>query len=102
MYVNDRNTDATPAYTIGNVRVGFEQRRGRWVIREFARLNNFTNRNYVGTVIVGDANGRYFEPAANRNALFGFASTPPSNPGELRIDSRARPCCRAKDFRAVP
>jgi len=71
MYVNDRNTDAAPAYTIGNVRVGFEQRTGRWLLREFARLNNFTDQNYVGTVIVGDANGRYFEPAATRNFLIG-------------------------------
>ena len=73
IYVNDRNTDAAPAYTIGNVRVGFEQRTGRWLLREFARLNNFTNENYVGTVIVGDVNGRYFEPSATRNFLIGFS-----------------------------
>jgi len=73
IYVNDRNTDAAPAYTIGNVRIGFEQRTGRWVVREFARLNNFTNENYVGTVIVGDVNGRYFEPAATRNFLIGVS-----------------------------
>ena len=74
MYVNDRNTDYAPAYTIGNLRVGFEQRTGRWVLREFARLNNFTDRNYVGTVIVGDTNGRYFEPAATRNFLVGLSA----------------------------
>jgi iron complex outermembrane receptor protein len=74
MYVNDRNTDAAPAYTIGNLRAGFEQRTGRWVLREFARLNNFTNRNYVGTVIVGDTNGRYFEPSATRNFLIGVSA----------------------------
>ncbi len=71
MYVNDRNSDAAPAYTIGNARIGFEQRLGRWLLREFVRVNNFTNRNYAGTVIVGDANGRYFEPAASRNVLVG-------------------------------
>ncbi len=48
MYVNDRNTDYAPAYTIGNLRIGFEQRTGAWLLREFVRLNNFTNRNYVG------------------------------------------------------
>ncbi len=74
MYVNDRNTDAAPAYTIGNLRIGFEQRIGSWLFREFARLNNFTNRNYVGTVIVGDTNGRYFEPAATRNFVLGLAA----------------------------
>ena len=44
------------------------------MLREFARLNNFTNRNYVGTVIVGDTNGRYFEPSATRNFLVGVSA----------------------------
>ena len=74
MYVNDRNSDAAPAYTIGNLRIGFEQRSGRWLFREFARLNNFTDRNFVGTVIVGDVNGRYFEPSATRNFLVGVSA----------------------------
>jgi iron complex outermembrane receptor protein len=74
VYVNDRNTDAAPAWTIANVRVGFEQRVGPWVLREFARLNNLANLNYVGTVIVGDANGRYFEPSAMRNFLIGASA----------------------------
>ncbi len=74
VYVNDRNTDAAPAWTIANLRVGFEQRTGQWVLREFARLNNFTNVNYVGSVIVGDSNGRYFEPSAMRNFLVGISA----------------------------
>lgn len=73
VYVNDRNSDAAPAYTIGNVRVGFEQRTGRWLLREFVRLNNFADVSYAGSVIVGDANGRYFEPAATRNLLIGIS-----------------------------
>ncbi len=75
MYVNDRNTDAAPAYTIGNVRVGLEQRAGAWLLREFFRLNNLANVNYVGSVIVGDTNGRYFEPAATRNYLIGASAS---------------------------
>lgn len=71
MYVDDRNIDAAPAWTIGNVRVGFEQRSGRWVLREFLRVDNVADVNYVGSVIVGDASGRYFEPAARRNFLLG-------------------------------
>jgi len=74
IYVNDRNTDAAPAWTVANLRVGFEQRAGAWVFREFARLNNIANRNYVGTVIVGDTNSRYFEPSATRNFLVGLSA----------------------------
>jgi iron complex outermembrane receptor protein len=44
------------------------------VFREFARLNNFTNVNYVGSVIVGDTNGRYFEPSATRNFPVGVSA----------------------------
>ena len=74
IYVNDRNTDAAPAYTIGNVRVGFEQQRGSTGrCASSSRLNNITNVNYVGSVIVGDTNGRYFEPAPTRNFLVGVS-----------------------------
>jgi iron complex outermembrane recepter protein len=74
VYVNDRNTDAAPAWTIANLRVGLEQQVGAWTLREFVRLNNFTNVNYVGTVIVGDTNNRYFEPSATRNFLIGVSA----------------------------
>ena len=57
---------------VANIRAGFQQERGAWTFTEFARLNNFTAKNYSGTVIVGDTNGRYFEPSAERNFLIGF------------------------------
>ena len=74
MYVNDRNTDAAPAYAIANIRAGIEQRAGPWTLREFVRVNNLFNKNYVGSVIVGDTNGRYFEPAAVRNFFIGASA----------------------------
>jgi iron complex outermembrane receptor protein len=74
LYVNERNTDATPAYAVFNVRAGFEQKVGTWTLREFARVNNLADRNYVGSVIVGDTNGRFFEPAARRNYLIGASA----------------------------
>ena len=74
MYVNDRNTDAAPAWTIANVSIGFEQQAGQWSLREFVRLNNLTNQNYVGSVIVGDTNNRFFEPSATRNFVAGISA----------------------------
>jgi iron complex outermembrane receptor protein len=41
--------------------------------RAFARLNNVTDRNYAGSVIVGDTNGRFFEPAPGRNWFAGVS-----------------------------
>jgi iron complex outermembrane receptor protein len=75
VYVNDRNTDAAPAWTIANLRVGFRQRIDRWTLTGFARLNNVGDANYSGTVIVGDTNGRYFEPSAMRNFLVGLGAS---------------------------
>ena len=74
VYVNDRNTDAAPSYAIANVRIGFEQGAGAWTFREFVRINNLFDRNYVGSVIVGDTNSRFFEPSDRRNALAGLTA----------------------------
>ena len=71
-YVNDANT-ATPApsYAIANVRVSAEQKAGPWRFTEFARIDNLFDRNYIGSVIVGDGNSRYYEPAPGRNGMVG-------------------------------
>ncbi|HEX6136719.1 MAG TPA: TonB-dependent receptor [Casimicrobiaceae bacterium] len=71
LYVNDRNSDAAPAYTVMNARIGFAQTSGQATWREFVRVNNLFDRNYAGSVIVGDTNGRYFEPAPGRNWFVG-------------------------------
>jgi len=74
VYVNDRNTDAAPSYAIANVRAGLEQGSGAWTFREFVRVNNIFDRNYAGSVIVGDSNGRFFEPSARRTYLVGVSA----------------------------
>jgi iron complex outermembrane receptor protein len=72
LYVNDRNTDASAAYAVVNIRAGVEQRQGMWTVREFIRVNNLMDKNYVGSVIVGDTNNRFFEPSAFRNFVAGI------------------------------
>jgi iron complex outermembrane receptor protein len=71
MAVDDRNTDFTPAATVFNLRVSFAQVRDRWTFREFLRLDNIADKTYVGSVIVNEANRRYFEPAPGRTWLLG-------------------------------
>lgn len=71
--VNDRNSDAAPAYTVANLRIAAEHRRGDLRFSAFVRINNLADRDYVGAVIVGDTNGRYFEPAPGRNGFAGAA-----------------------------
>lgn len=60
-----------PSYAIANVRVSAEQKAGPWRFTEFARIDNLFDRNYIGSVIVGDGNGRYYEPAPGRNGMVG-------------------------------
>jgi iron complex outermembrane receptor protein len=74
VYVNDRNSDAAPGWAIGNLRAAVAREVSGWMLRAFVRLNNVTDRNYVGSVIVGDTNGRYFEPAPGRNVFAGLSA----------------------------
>jgi iron complex outermembrane recepter protein len=67
VYVDDQNSDAAPAYTLANLRLGFEQKKNDWRINETLRIDNLTDRSYIGSVIVADANRRFFEPAPRRN-----------------------------------
>jgi iron complex outermembrane recepter protein len=72
IYADDRNTDAAAGYWVANWRVGFEQQSRHWRFSEFASLDNLANRAYVGSVIVNDANSRFFEPAPGRTAYVMF------------------------------
>jgi iron complex outermembrane receptor protein len=37
-------------------------------------VNNLFDRNYIGSVIVGDSNRRYYEPAPGRNWVLGVSA----------------------------
>jgi iron complex outermembrane recepter protein len=75
LFTNDANSEAAGAYTVWNVRAGFEQRARGWRIAEFVRVDNVTDRRYVGSVIVGEVNGRYYEPAPQRNVMAGVEAS---------------------------
>jgi iron complex outermembrane receptor protein len=72
VYVNDINTDKAPSYTIFNVRAGFEQKLSNWRFKEYIRIENITDKDYIGSVRVNDGNALFFEPAAGRNYLLGI------------------------------
>jgi len=72
VYADDANlARPAPGYAIANLRVQAQQQQDRWRFREYARLNNLFDRDYIGSVIVGDANKRYYEPAQGRNWVIG-------------------------------
>ncbi|HKA40659.1 MAG TPA: TonB-dependent receptor [Burkholderiales bacterium] len=75
IYVNDPNTEAAPPYTVWTLRAGFEQRARNWRISEFVRVDNVFGRDYIGSVIVAEANNRFYEPAPTRNHLVGVQAS---------------------------
>ena len=74
VYVNDRNTDTAPSYTIFNLRAGFEQNLAHWQFKEYIRVENMFDKEYIGSVRVNDGNALFFEPAADRNYLLGLSA----------------------------
>jgi len=75
VYADDANAERpAPGYALLNLRVHARQQAGAWKIKEFARLNNVLDRQYVGSLIVGDSNKRYYEAAPGRNWLVGVSA----------------------------
>jgi iron complex outermembrane receptor protein len=74
VYVNDINTDSASSYTIYNIRAGFQQTLNNWAFKEFLRIENLTDKEYIGSVRINDANSRFFEPSAERNYLLGLSA----------------------------
>ena len=70
-YVNDLNSDAAPGYAVFNARVAkeFLFSGARMVL--YGRIDNLFEKRYAGSVIVNDANGRFFEPAPGRRFFVG-------------------------------
>ncbi|OLU17426.1 TonB-dependent siderophore receptor [Pseudomonas sp. PA1(2017)] len=68
VYVEDTNTErAAPSYAVFNWRTRFEQNFGPWKTHQTLRLDNLADKQYVGSVIVGDGNGRFYEAAPGRS-----------------------------------
>lgn len=59
-------------YTVFNWRGGFGQEVNNWKFAEFVRIENITDRKYVGSVRVADGNERFYEAAPGRNWLLGL------------------------------
>lgn len=69
---NDQNTVRAPAYTVVGVNSGYKWLVRDWSLDLFGRVDNLFDRNYIGSVIVNESNGRYYEPAPGRNYSVGL------------------------------
>ena len=69
---NDENTAKAPSWTVVGLTTGYKWSYGRMDIDLFGRIDNLFDREYVGSVIVNESNGRYYEPAPGRNYGIGL------------------------------
>ncbi|EIW8698812.1 TonB-dependent receptor [Klebsiella pneumoniae] len=69
---NDENTAKAPSWTVVGLTTGYKWSYGRMDLDLFGRIDNLFDREYVGSVIVNESNGRYYEPAPGRNYGIGL------------------------------
>lgn len=69
---NDENTAKAPSWTVVGLTTGYKWSYGRMDMDLFSRVDNLFDREYVGSVIVNESNGRYYEPAPGRNYGIGL------------------------------
>ncbi len=69
---DDENDVKAPSYTVVGVNSGYKWLVQNWTLDLFGRVDNLFDRNYIGSVIVNESNGRYYEPAPGRNYSVGL------------------------------
>jgi iron complex outermembrane receptor protein len=75
VFVDDANSDAAASWTRVDLRAGLRQRVGRWRFAQLVFVENLADRAYVGSVIVNEAQRRYFESAPGRNWSAGVTAS---------------------------
>mgnify|MGYP001428507483 CR=1 FL=1 len=64
---DDENTAKAPSYTLVGLFTGYKYNYHNFTVDLFGRGDNLFDKEYVGSVIVNESNGRYYEPAPGRN-----------------------------------
>lgn len=72
--VDDANSATAPAAARFDLAAEHRLRAGGLQWRGFARINNLLDRDIIGSVIVNDANGRFYEPAPGRHWQLGVSA----------------------------
>ena len=77
IFVNDVNSAAASGYTTLNLKASHGWALPKGYLTAYARIDNLTNRSYVGSVIVNQASAQFYEPAPGRNYTLGLRLTMP-------------------------
>jgi iron complex outermembrane receptor protein len=72
-YDDNRQTYHIDAYTISNLRASLEQKVSNWSVKEFLRVDNIFDKNYVSNVKVNTTTA--LEPGLDRNFTVGLSAS---------------------------
>ena len=74
VFADDANTAAAAGHAVVDLAAERRFELGGLELRAWARLENLLDREAVGSVIVNDANGRFYEPAPGRGWVAGVSA----------------------------
>jgi iron complex outermembrane receptor protein len=78
LYANDLNTASADGYTVLNLKASHGWAlSGKGLLVVYARLDNVSDQRYVGSVIVNQTSGQFYEPAPGYNWTLGARLTLP-------------------------
>ncbi len=77
LYANDTNADSAPGYNAFNAKVSQGWALGNNLLTAYARVDNLADKRYVGSVIVNQSSGQFYEPAPGRNWTLGLRFSMP-------------------------
>lgn len=77
LYANDTNTASADGYATLNLKASHGWALGGGSVTAYARVDNLTDKRYVGSVIVNQALAQFYEPAPGRNWTLGLRVSVP-------------------------
>lgn len=69
--VNDQGSASSPGYFLANLEAGHRWDFPHGALTGFVRVDNLLDQEYIGSVIVNEGNGRYYEPGPGRGVMAG-------------------------------
>ncbi len=72
LFANDTNTASADGYTTLALKASHGWAVGSGSLTAYARVDNLTDKRYVGSVIVNQAASQFYEPAPGRNWTLGL------------------------------
>ena len=72
LYANDTNTASADGYATLSLKASHGWSLGAGSLTTYARIDNLTDRRYLGSVIVNQSASQFYEPAPGRNATVGL------------------------------